>query len=529
MSFSTGFKDGFGYYKAFSDMEQDKLLTGARLKTEELRQQAYQSDITESEETRDVRIEGIKAQSDFQVARAEKTRAETDEFIALADQRKESANLLLESNRATLEKNNILLEEAKMNLQNKTQQDAIEKIINVSNILTDPDIDTDVAASFMEDALIDLRETIDFTKFQEDSYWQGWEAISPKIEAGDFESIAKENPDALSNIFKENLRVFNNKNFVTKDGRQGVIQNVTLAGGDDGFVALDQSANMMVKGRYEVLFQGATEPEIFETYMPDNAKNLKTISEDTEGVDAKSISIADIVDKTAAEKDFAYMLVNNPKMLETFTKAAKGATNFQGNPEQIKDKAKLYFDIKDNAQARLGTIFKTAEDFQAEVFGGESEFLESLYSNLPYDISSKHIERTTDPYDDDDFVFSYKSGSSAGLIQDDFIKTYINPEKISSQIENTYARFNSFSQKNPGQKALYDFGGLAMIDFDKSTSYVDATLEDTFGSVRYTDYKNEAAVLFSKAYPGKELKDASDAEYLAFMESFINRRLKLGR
>ena len=95
MSFSTGFKDGFGYYKAFSDMEQDKLLTGARLKTEELRQQAYQSDITESEETRDVRMEGIKAQSDFQVARAEKTRAETDEFIALADQRKESANLLL--------------------------------------------------------------------------------------------------------------------------------------------------------------------------------------------------------------------------------------------------------------------------------------------------------------------------------------------------------------------------------------------------------------------------------------------------
>ena len=82
MSFSTGFKDGFGYYKAFSDMEQDKLLTGARLKTEELRQQAYQSDITESEETRDVRMEGIKAQSDFQVARAEKTRAETDEFIA---------------------------------------------------------------------------------------------------------------------------------------------------------------------------------------------------------------------------------------------------------------------------------------------------------------------------------------------------------------------------------------------------------------------------------------------------------------
>ena len=149
MSFSTGFKDGFGYYKAFSDMEQDKLLTGARLKTEELRQQAYQSDITESEETRDVRMEGIKAQSDFQVARAEKTRAETDEFIALADQRKESANLLLESNRATLDKNNILLEEAKMNLQDKTQQDAIEKMINVSNLLTDPDIDTDVAASFM--------------------------------------------------------------------------------------------------------------------------------------------------------------------------------------------------------------------------------------------------------------------------------------------------------------------------------------------------------------------------------------------
>jgi hypothetical protein len=67
-----------------------------------------------------------------------------------------------------------------------------------------------------------------------------------------------------------------------------------------------------------------------------------------------------------------------------------------------------------------------------------------------------------------------------------------------------------------------------LVEFDKSSSYVDATLEDTFGKAAYDQYKADASILFTKSYPGKNLEDATDAEYLAFMEAFINRRLLIG-
>ena len=524
-AFSTGFKDGFGYYTALANSQQDKLLNEQRIKTEKLRQEGYSLELEEKKETKDLRMARIAADSDYSTARADKTRLESAEFMDLAPQRKESANLLLESNRAQLQNNQILLEDATRNLTDKKEIEAVTKLINVSSLLTDSNIDTNVAASFLEDALIDLRTSVDFTKFKEDSYWQGWEAIAPKLESGDFEAIAKENPDALSSIFSESLNSFNGKNFVSKDGRQGIIQSVSLSG---NFDPISGSANTLVEGKYSILFNGATEPEEVSTYMPDNARNLQTITEDIEGNDAKVVSISDIVDKVAAEKDFAMMLVNNPKMLETFTKASKGATNFKGNPAQIKDKASLYFEIKDKAAVKLGTVFKNAEDYQASIYGTESDFLSSLYTSLPYDISSKHISKEVDPYDDEAFVYKYAEGSSAGFIQDDFIKTYINPEKISAQVENAYSRFNSFDKKNPGQKAVYEFGGIALVEFDKSSSYVDATLEDTFGKAAYDQYKADASILFTKSYPGKNLEDATDAEYLAFMEAFINRRLLIG-
>ncbi len=525
-AFGSGFKDGFGYYTALANLQQDKLLNEQRIKTEQLRQEGYSLEMQEKRETKDVRMAAIAADSAFSTARAAKTDLESKEFIELAPQRKESANLILESNKNLLEQNKLAVQDATRKLTDIQEIGAVEQLINVSSLLTDPNIDADVAASFLEDALINLRGSIDFTKFKEDSYWQGWEAIAPKLESGDFEGIAKENPDALSSIFKESLNSFNGKQFISKDGRKGIIQGVKLSG---NFDPITGSANTLVEGKYSVMFEGATEPEDVFTYMPDNARNLKTITEDIEGNDAKVVSISDIVDKVAAEKDFAMMLVNNPKMLETFTKASKGAINFKGNSTQINDKAKLYFDLKDAASVKLGTVFKNATDYQGNVFGGESEFLSSLYSSLPFDVSSKHISREADPYDESEFIYKYKDGSSAGLIQDDFIKTYINPEKISAQVENAYSRFNSFDKKNPGQKAVYSFDGMALIEFDKSSSYVDAVLEDTFGQVVYDQYKADASILFTKSYPGKNLEDVTDAQYVAFMEAFINRRRLIGK
>ena len=74
---------------------------------------------------------------------------------------------------------------------------------------------------------------------------------------------------------------------------------------------------------------------------------------------------------------------------------------------------------------------------------------------------------------------------------------------------------------------MYGFGPVS-ISFDKTKSYVDAILEDTYGADLYNKYKQDASIQYERAYNGRSLEDATDAEYLAFMEAFIERNSTIG-
>lgn len=516
--FGKGFGAGLSYFNAFAELEEKKLLNEQKLKTEELRQQSYQATIEEAEATRDVRIEGIKADTEFKTSRAEKESLLLKEYKDTADQRKEQAELILDQNRNKLKEGEATLEIALNNLEDDNQRRAMRNLINSYQMAGDESIPLNVRAHKVEESLTQVRPFMDWTKFTKDEYWQSWEKISSKLEQGDFEGIATENTEELSTIYKDSLEVFNGKQFIAKDGKKGIIKGAKLSG---DFNAIENSANMLVGINYSVLFDGEEQEQNVFSYAPDKTEFAKVIKEDQEGTDAKVVSVADIVDKISAEKDFAMHMVNNRQTFDVFMKASKGYLNFKGSPEEKKAKSDIYFEQKDKALARLGTIFKTANAAQEESFdASESAFLESLYSNLPGTLASKHIVKTTDEFGDD--LYEYKEGSSSGLIQEDFVDTYANSEKLTAEIENVYQNFKTFDNLLPGQKATYNFGGIINISFDKSKNYVDVTLEETLGA-KYQDYKKAAESYYERVYPGKKLEDSTDMEYMAFMSDYINK------
>jgi len=520
--FGTGFGQGLNYYTKFAEMQQNKLLDEERLKTERLRQEGYKLELDEKKETRDVRMEGIQSESEFQSARAKKYQTETDEFIANADNRRQNADLLLDTNKNNLNVSELQAASAKINLESAKKAVVFNDWINAIDISSNESLGVYQKAELMEDGLEQISEYIDPKKFVSDEYWQGWEKITPQLEAGDFEGIVKDHSDVLDTIYKESLKSFEGKNFLAKDGRKGVIQNVKLSG---NFNPIENTANSLVGGTYSVLFEGQEEAEEVFTFMPDKNQYAKTIKEDQEGTDAKVVSIADMVDVVAAEKDVAMFFINNPKSLEALDKAVKGKFSITGTVDQKAAKSKLYFDQKNSAKKRYGDILKTASK-AAEDSGEESDYLGSLYRELPGTVGTENIEQITDDYGY--YEYKYKEGKSSSTIDEQYNREYINLEKITAEVENAYARFESFEGRLKGQKALYNFGGVAQISFDKTSSYLDATLEDIFGEEKYNEYREDAVNFYPKAYPGKKLEDISDAQYIAFMEAFINRRISTG-
>lgn len=520
--FGTGFSQGLNYYTKFAEMQQNKLLDEERLKTERLRQESYQFELEEKKSTQDTRIAGIESDTEFKSARAEKTRTETDEFIAQANNRKQNADLLLETNKKNLEIADLELTVQGIKTDDVVKARAFENLMNVYSIAGDTSIDIDVRASKIEDALTQVRPYIDWTKYLDDSYWQGWEKITPQLESGDFEGIARDHSDVLSVIYKESLDTFKGKDFVAKDGRKGVIQGVKLSG---NFNPIPESANSLVGGTYSVLFEGQTEPEDMFTFMPDKAQYAKTIKEDQEGSDAKVVSIADMVDKVSAEKDFAMYLIQSPETFNSLMKASKGSISLTGSAAERKDKVEIYNSEKDKRTKILGDALKQATEFSEEQYGGESEYLQSLYNSLPAKITTSNIEKTTDEYGDE--IYAYKNGKNADTLTAEYHKEYLTPEKLSGEIENSYAAFEQLEKRLPGQKAIYSFGPVSM-SFDKTKSYVDAILEDSYGADVYNKYKQDASIQYERAYNGRSLEDATDAEYLAFMEAFIERNSTIG-
>ena len=522
-AFGAGVTTGLNYYTKFAELQQNKLLDEQRIKTEQLRQEGYSLELEEKKKTKDVRMASIEAESSFQTSRAEREGIITKEYASLAENRREAADVLLESNKAQLDKYRLDLDTAKQNAQNESDGRTLEILANTIDHITQGNQPASVLASQIEDSFLQFEDRIDIKAYLEPEISQAWERVTPSMEAGDFESIAKNHPDALTTIFQDNLNFFKGKEFVKADGKKGIIQSVSLTG---GFNPIPNSLNTMVEGEYSVLFDGETEPQKINTFLPDNARTLKSINEDTEGVDAKAVSIADIVDSASARKDLAMMMYKNPKILETFNEAIKGISSFKGSQDQISQKVDAYTKMKDSRTTRFGVALKSADKARENpsAINPESDYLQALMAGLPTDVTSRHIE-----WDADMEIYQYKPNSSISSLQDDYTDTQLNLGKMSAEVESAFSAFEEYKDKPAGLKPLYEFNGMASIQFNKKRPYVDATLSDAFGEKVYDSYKERAAQFFERAYPGKKLEDASDSQYLHFLEAYITQQINLGR
>jgi len=531
MSFSSGFKDGFSYYTALADRRDEEKLTESRLQTESLRQESLRESLAATREERsllsltetdlpklDTGEVDVSKLSLRQREQLSKTKASEFNFNEIQPKLLEEADLKLKSATVKYKTDQATYDELLKSIDSQEDKKAVTRVIDTQRLLSEGKINPEVAASFLEEDLLTLRDNLDFTKFVSEDYMLGWQRIAPKLETGDLESIAREDKDVLTKIFSERLQLFKGKDFVSKDGRRGIIQDVSFSG---DFDSINQSRNLLVGGNYKVLFEGDTEATEVFSYLPDNARAAKEIREDIAGDDAKVVSVADVVDKVAAEKDFAMFAINNPQVLETYKYAAKGAISFEGPRKDIKNQVETYFKIKKEGETRVGNVFKNAETARSgsdAMDGGESAYLESLYKQET-NLASKYIQVEQDEFGDT--VYSLKEGLDLGSFQDDLVKKYADPSTLSAQVANAYAEFGNLSELADGRKPFYLYEG-EVFRLDTPKDEVNVALRRKI--TNFDAVKQTASQAFESVY-GYGLDDdkVTDEMYLAFMTEYLNK------
>jgi|TARA_Y100000114_G_scaffold65641_1_gene60134 hypothetical protein len=527
MSFSSGFRDGFSYYMALADEErkkrkeareiqQDELytaeierrarLTDSQIATQEIQRQSATLDLEARKDARE--LSGMTLDELSSISQDDLT---LDQYSMVNKLKTEA--LQLSSAEKIDEKNRIALEREALTFESEKDNIAILKTANIGRLLSDGDLDPIVAASQLEEPLIELRNVIDFTKYRDPEYMRGWNRITPFVESGDFETIATTYKDDLSRIFADRFEVFKGKRFVTKDGsKSGVIESV---GFDGDFIALENSpGNMAVGGSFNVRFDGEEEVTKVSSFLPDNAANLDTITESQALDDAKVVSVRDVVDKTAAEKDFAMFLVKNPKAFQTFLIASKGQLNFKGDPEVIKQQIETYKDFKRNAELYIGNLFKNASEIRAEGgYRGDSLYYKYLYDKEP-NIAQEFIDITTD---NGDTVYKLKEPDGIGKFKNAIVAEYANPEKIQAEVANLYTNFGEIARRSDGRKPFYFVSGVPVAS-NLSREEADQLLSAKIK--KFDEYKELAAQRWSETYP-EDLDTVADEIYLAYISAFI--------
>ena len=527
MSFSSGFKDGFSYYMSLADKERKDRLTESQLDTDQLRRESYQSTIDFNQErlnlqrTTPADIAAIPEEdrSYAQIELISKSKSDAlglkklDLDLDTSDINNQAAQAQLDSTLATIEDQN--------------SKDALAKVININRRLSSGKINPTVAASLLEEELIVLRESgvYDFTKYGDSDYVRGWERIAPKLEAGDLESIAANDADVLTNIFKEPLNVYKGKTFVADDGRKGTIESVALNG---TFDAIPQSANTLVGGTFNVKFEGSDEATEVFSYLPDNARSLSEIKEDRTSTDAKVVSVADIVDRVSAEKEFMMFAINNPAVMDTIIEAGKGATNYKGDPDKVEKMVNTHFDIKERGEKYIGTVMtaanKARQESAASLVGNpESAFLQVYYLK-ENDIASDFIEQVPGELQGE-FEYALIEGRTINGLQDRMVEKYANPAKIYGLVADAYNIFEEVEDMG-GRKPFYFYKG-ENFRFDTKKEELDAQLRLIEGE-SFEQIKEGAAERYESIYGAGSFDTITDEVYLSYMTAYLEK-LNRGR
>ena len=537
MSFGSNFRDSFSIFGMLADEERKR-------RQDEL----YASEMAGRAEERTSRLESAEMDRELTQSRIDLTEVQTEGAELSLEEARENQRLrnLTVGDLENRDEGNLTFGEQELllnyktsalnldtaKLQNENEQAVLDqtlsqvddaedrksilKLVNISNLLQDNELDPTVAASMLEEEFLSLKEngTIDFTKFVSPEYFQGWERISPLIEAGDFAGIAENHPDVLTTIFKERLSFFEGKAFQTEDGRTGTIESVSFNG---NFNALNNNpSNMIVGANFNVKF--GEETESIESFLPDNASNLSVIKQSNTPDDAKVVSVSDVVDRVSAEKDVAMFLVNNPQAMGTYIKAAKGAANFKGDPEQVEQQVQQYFRLKKDRSEYIGNVFNAADKAKADNAGRyqDSAYYQVLYNAEP-EIANKYIKIERD--DNNTNVYSLKEPDSMDGYRNDITNKYLDPEILYAEIANTYQELGDINNMSDGRKPFYTVEGQV---FRRTTTrdQFDAAMTNKLGS-DYESIKSEAA---SNWIYAENFDDITDEMYLAYMSEYIKMK-----
>ena len=540
MSFGSNFRNSFEIFGILADEERKR-------RQDEL----YASEMAGRAEERTSRLESAEMDRELTQSRIDLTKVQTEGAELSLEEARENQRLrnltvgdlenrdegsltfgeqelllnyktsALNLDTAKLQNQNeqAVLDQTLSQIDNEEDRKSIITTVNIAKLIEDGELDTTVGASMLEESFLNLRDngTIDFTKFGEPEYLKGWERIAPLLETGDFVGIAENHPDVLTTIFKERLNLFEGKAFQTEDGRTGTIESVSFNG---NFNALNNNpSNMIVGANFNVKF--GEETESIESFLPDNARNLSVIKESNTPDDAKVVSVSDVVDRVAAEKEYMMFLVNNPQAMQTYIKAAKGAANFKGDPEVVEQQVNQYFRLKKDRSEYIGNVFNAADKAKADNTGRyqDSSYYQVLYNAEP-EIANKYIKIQKD--DQGTNVYSLKEPDSMDGYRNDIANKYLDPEILYAEIANTYQELGDINNMSDGRKPFYTVEGQV---FRRTTTrdQFDAAMTNKLGS-EYESIKSEAARNWIYE---ENFDDITDEMYLAYMSEYI--KLKRGQ
>lgn len=312
MSLAEGFQSGFN------------LALSARKLALEKEKQEKQMELV------DVQIKGEEAEIDYKKQRLDLEQRQAEAVIQSNEANTAYRNAMASDRLSVTQRRKFEDEEGDKAKQYKTAMGILNGLQN----LPDDPAARDLYISQTYAAVEKLqKEGFDFVNILSPDTAKAFGNMQAMFNSGDFSQISNHVED-INQIFAPDFRQFKGNKFVTQDGREGTIVGVKFDGTIQG-KNMGRDANL--GAMFEVQFaepdkmvdvpnqvatkvEGQKTVESFFSYVPEVKGK---VTQDTEGTDAKNVSIAEATDKMSALRSLVGLGMSNPALVEASKKYAE--------------------------------------------------------------------------------------------------------------------------------------------------------------------------------------------------------------
>lgn len=361
MSLAEGFQSGFN------------LALGARKLALEKEKQEKQMELV------DVQIKSEKAEIDYKKQRLDLEQRQTESVIQSNEANTAYREAMASDRLSSQQRKEFEDQESKKTKKYKTAMGILNGLQN----LPDDPAARDLYISQTYAAIEKLqKEGFDFVNILSPETAKSFGNMQTMFDSGDFSQISNHVED-VNQIFEPDFRQFKGNKFVTQDGREGTIVGVKFDGTIQG-KNMGRDANL--GAMFEVQFtepdkmvdvpnqvatkvEGQKTVESFFSYVPEVKGK---VTQDTEGTDAKNVSIAEATDKMSALRSLVGLGMSNPSLVEASKKYAElSLIELEGKVDLTKEETDKVTarGIHDAAVEKHSEMLATIE----ENFGGDYE------------------------------------------------------------------------------------------------------------------------------------------------------------